>query len=384
MTPKVKSIAFKIRLKGSGGVNYDDAKLQVSFFKNQRHRPGDQLQDKSNYSLHKGNYYAETEVQPDGSIKTYFVKKLKISSNCLRNAIFAKAHPICNAQLHLDPRFVSFIASPSAQLRGYMYPIKNGVTVVRSSPISIRSAEQISNTVSTLEVMTKHDVQLGVSNGVNPDAIRKPSDTSMFSKETFGDITYEATGVLNLGELGFICFDDRYLRMNCTEDNAAAYIKEIENRYGPGAQYGYFEKRGSEIKSMELGLQLTSDQVQQLARYFFERVLDIDIVRSSGYAAVESVMIKYIYDGDLISHVLAPDATDWLPLTSPNDLSFTAAPGYAYVDRPIADAWLEEQKAIDDVRLANAVEKTTVKAAKKQEKKDRIAKKRAEREQANA
>ena len=356
---KVRTLAVQVEFKGKGGVNYDSSDQKWVFNK----LPNMPRVSNDNVKLHKGNYY-NTMVNNESVL----VKKQKLSADCIREAIFHDKMPIYNSSLYMNPKFCSIIASPSFLLRGYMFAeTEKGFPLKRKSPFIISAAEQTSEAVATLEVGTTRD---GVAFEDKGELHYKLSELSLRSKENFGDITYVATGFIDLGELALIVADDRYLRQAIDRDLVSEFKNSLEkNLKTNGVEEGFFEKINSETKSMEYGLHMTSAQVNYIVNYLFKLIFQTRIARATGFAEVSKLSYKYMYEGDITSKVIT-DATSYTEFDG-TELSFDFAPAYVKVSDSVAMEWKKSCSSIDaqilTERKAKKEEKDKDKEAKKKE-----------------
>ena len=376
-TKKVRSIAFKVRLQGAGGVNYDDTQLQKYHYNRLAGMAGINTQY-DNCNLHKGNYYAVEGLDKEGKVTTEIMKKLKISAQCLRANIFKNVQPVYKSDIHMDERFIKFISSKSAVLKGYMFPSTAQGSLKRKSPFTIIDAEQISATISSINVGTSRDSSKVIDEDGNETT--KKTETTLYYREQFGEITYEASGIIDLAELAFISFDDRYLRKACSSDYIEQYQKYIDDATGyKESARGYFEKAMADIRSMELGLLLSNNQVVELVRYIFTLILNTEIRSAYGFAEVTGVSIRYIYQDDINSKCIdmtKPVETFGTVITDPSTIHFEFDPAYARVEDSVADAWVKDWEKIDKELASKRLKKAQDKAeADKKKKEDRAAKK---------
>lgn len=373
---RVRSIAFKVKLQGAGGVNYDDTDVQKYLY---NRLPGmSNISTKyNNCNLHKGNYYAVNAKDKDGNDTTEVLKKLKISSQCLRANIFKDAQPVYKSDIHMDERFVKFIASKSAVVKGYMFTSTAQGTLKRKSPFTLIDAEQVSDTVASINVGTSRDSAKSIDDDGNEST--EKTSTTLYYREHFGKITYEASGVIDLAELAFISFDDRYLRKACSSDYIQQYQDYIDTATGiKESTRGYFEKALADIQSMELGLLLSNNQVVELVRYIFGLILNTEIRSAYGFAEVTGLSIRYIYQDDLNSKCIdmdKPVESFGNLITDPSMISFEYAPAYTKVEDSVADAWVKNWEKIDNEMAAKRLKKDQDKkiaaAAKKAAKADK-------------
>lgn len=271
---KVKSILLKIELKGKGIVNFDgkeqkqvwnDNKLGVRYIKD-------------NVSLGKKHLY----VDNDGNCSY----KLSISSNCLRSKIYdgIQSPNIC----HSDSLLMAYIGSPTGILRGYVYP---DFGVSKTSALQISDAEQVNNSKSFIEFYSRS----GEKSKNIEDSTEK--GTSIFNKESVGDVVYESKGFINLSELQFISASDSYGRKAFNSDLFSKFKKYIKQSIPNfNSDLNYYNFKTSDIKLPEYGILLSNEDVNYLVKYQLKKILALTISRSKAYAQVTSLKIKYVVD----------------------------------------------------------------------------------------
>jgi hypothetical protein len=135
----LKSILFKGTIKGNGIVNYDGKGQKWMLIKHKSSEGGSELKF-DNFKVAK---HAFIKTGNDDNGKPQYDVRLKISSNCLRNAIFQEDQPFQNSMiLHSKKLLNMSIASVASLLRGYMFEQEGFTGLKRKSPVIITDAEQ--------------------------------------------------------------------------------------------------------------------------------------------------------------------------------------------------------------------------------------------------
>lgn len=359
---KVKSILFKLELKGKGVVNFDgkDHKLMWN------------LNKLGTYVNYDNVTFAKKHLYEDeNGNKSY---KLSISSNCLRNQIFEciQSPNVC----HSENLLMAFIASPTGLLRGYLYP---DFGIKRTSAFQIADAEQVNNSKSFIEFHSRSGEKLKkdvITDANNVENEEKDSDVTLFSKESIGDVVYETKGYINLSELQFISASDCYDRKAFNSDLFEKYGKVLKLSIPTfNSELNYYTYKPSDIKLPEYGLLLSNEDVNQLVKILLRKILGMSIKRSKAYAEVTSVKIK------LVKNVLTDkfDSEDnWLELTPEtiDSLKFDSEVFYELFDYNEAKAQDEEiKKSLDELSKAKGDKKKAKNEAKKEAKSKSAAKK---------
>jgi hypothetical protein len=286
---KTKNILFRFNLEGRGIVNFDDAGVQ-KWLVNQ----GDKIKGMlprngsgkytENITLGKKSFFMDDE----GNLGY----KLKISENSLRHAIFKDDVYLQSPSImHNQPLLYSYIASPMGLLRGYSFMTKHnsGETLKKKSPVTITDAIQSNNAKSSVEVQVKSGEK------TTQESADDAKDTSLFYKETAGDMEYNAKGVIDLMELQFVSGDKIFDRYAFNPDYYEMYSKLLAASVpGFDAKLGYYTISNSVQKLPEYGVLLSNENVVSLVREFFKRLLSTSIKRKGSFASVTNVQIKLV------------------------------------------------------------------------------------------
>lgn len=282
---KVKNILFRVHIEGQGVVNFDssDARWNVRGYGNPANRSA---YSNDNVKIAKSSYRYTGET--DGEGNPVVKRTLKISSDCLRHAIFEKDYDVQNGRIMAnDMLLASFISSPAALLRGYMFAGEKE-TLKHKSPLTITAAEDPDAVITA---------DLGSASGDR-------GDKSMYWSENTGKTSYSARGSISLKGLEFLPCDDFYDRRAVkdkwieTEDGILNRL--FAGRYGRvpytcGIHTSAKETLTSHIG--EYGLHFSHEFRKLMVKGLLERILGISIVRAGAYARTEELVIKPVYNG---------------------------------------------------------------------------------------
>ena len=301
----VKSILFKMEMNGCGVVNFDSK--EQKFFMNAHcgtsyYHDNIKLAKKAFYRLPEDKVI-ETEmsyVDDNGNVKNEGKKKvidmgykLKISSDCLRNAIFGCNYPNALA-LYSDEIFANFITSPEILLRGFTELERGGEDnngYVKASALRISDAIEESGAVPYLELHSK--------------SVKKDKNTnSLFYEEKVGKTKYEVKGYINLKELQFMSDDELFGRLSFKNDwlksNNPLFETVFKNHYG---RVPYKEGYFTSVKGLltdrfaEHGIKFDNKFIKYLVKFLLKKMMHINISRAGAYAQTSTLKIKFVEDG---------------------------------------------------------------------------------------
>ena len=279
---KVKHINFKVEFEGHGIVNYDSK--EQKYLWNRESKEG----NKNKFtSVDNNNMYAKKHYYRDGNGVLQY--KIKVSSDALRNAIFRGDAIATNPSIsHHKTLLNSFIGSPLGLVRGYMFA--NDETLKRKSPLTITSAIQTNNAESYMEFHSR-------SGGKKVGDDSGESDTTIFNKETIGDITYESEGFINLQNLEFLSADPIFDRCSFNPDDFEI-LKMFLSKTLPNfnSELGYYNLKTSAIDVAEYGIKLSSENMVYLIKETLKRILNISIERSGAYLNTSKLTLQLIID----------------------------------------------------------------------------------------
>jgi hypothetical protein len=202
---KVKNVKFEIELEGHGIVNYDSGDQKFLWNRESKAGNKNKFTSADNNNMYAKKHYFRNE---NGDLDY----KIKISSDCLRQAIFSGDAIVTNPKVvHHKTLLNSFIGSTLGMVRGYMFATKQE-TLKRKSPLTITSAIQTNDAESYMEFYSRSGEKV-----VKDDS--GTGDTTIFNKESIGDITYSARGFFNINNLEFISADTNHDRCAFNPDD---------------------------------------------------------------------------------------------------------------------------------------------------------------------
>jgi hypothetical protein len=359
----IKSILFKGTLKGNGIVNFDS--VAQKWVLRERFPSESNALRFDNVKIAKHSFYKVGQTEEG---KPIWERRLCISADCLRNAIFSADFPFQNtAILHHEEMLTSVLASPAALLRGYMFAADGKTAIKRKSPLMITAAEQTSNGTTHFEVGSMSGAKRTKED--DDDA----GDTSFHYEEKAGHVDYAFEGALDLTELQFVSFSPFYDRLAMLPDHKEAYRAKLSTTLGSKVDdVRFLVKKGALIRTPEEGILISPNQVATIVGEFFSRLLSLGIRKSKGYAHIDSLQVKFVRNP--IDDTLH-DSGGWRPVSKPSD----AVPPpkeihVSYEEVPEEEA-LDTRNRIETNQSATA----EVKKAKAKVKKENAAAKKAAR-----
>ena len=298
---KVKHVNFQLELIGNGIVNFDSG--DQKYLWNQESKNGNKniFTSKDNNNMYAKKHYFRKD---DGSLDY----KIKISSDCLRNSIFRDDAIATNPSIaHNTVLLNSFIGSTLGLVRGYMFA-GNTNALKRKSPLTITSAIQTNNAESYFEFHSRSGQKK-----VGDDS--DTGDTTIFNKETIGDITYEANGFINVQSLEFLSADPIFDRYAFNSDDFNLLKTFLTNNLPNfNSELGYYNLKTSAIDVAEYGIKLNQENVIFLIKETIKRLLNININRSGAYVKVGKLRIQLVVDA------LNENANQWIEISNIDDI----------------------------------------------------------------
>lgn len=283
----VNSIQFMVRYKGNGCVNFDNSDQKYVINKlNFGHVQNDNV------------VFAKKQFLTEDGIDKF---KYKVSSECLRHAIFEKTMPSQNPSIVNVPTILyNSIAMPDFILRGYTFTQRNKNGLKKKSQLTITDAVEIGEGRTTCNFDFHSTASEKTSSKETENA---KSSTSIYNVENVGDLMYEATGFINLLELQFIPDDVTYDRLavggvvpGSVEEKV--YLKAISQNMinMPNPQMGYYYSENAYHKDEwgERGLLLNEDSVDMLVKRTLKQILEMKILRRNAYLLTDSLEITVI------------------------------------------------------------------------------------------
>lgn len=345
MKKSAKSILLRVELKGKGPVNMDSSEQKFRYMpKKDGDGPIHPLWPgkNNNVNFHKKNFYKDGE-------------KIKISENCIRYHMYRNSYVALNPTIMHHPGILcSMIASPELIGRGFAFVDSN---MKRKSSYGISDAEQISNTISHLEFMSRSGYK-------QPANDPEKSDTTIFNKETFGEITYKANGFIDLDQLQFLSCDELYDRFGLNPDFFPLFKDVLKTRMPSfNSELKYYslkyENSTSPYDSLnkipEYGVLFNEKDIKHITKDILKRVFNLYIGKTSGYAATSKLEIKFVNNG--LKDLVNDDNNGWQNIESVEEiekLDFTPHIFYNEVDVKEYETLRDElKKSIDEASKKN-------------------------------
>ena len=358
----VRSIMFKFVVKGKGIVNYGSS--EDGFILKNDIPDWRRFLKHNNYKVAK---HFIRKIGEDEKGKSIYDVKLKISSACIRNAIFSGDQPFHNPDLiHAPKALIKLIASVVGILRGYMFEIKGG-GIKRKSPIIVTDAIQIGGEMPTMDIGTQTCPKDPDPKGEKD--LDESSGLSMHYKESVGDVEYISSGAIDLCELQFISLSQKYDRLAVDPDYFDNYKTILEKVIGGEIKKGFYVRGINGLP--EEGILLNGEQCTNLVEEFFKKLLGFRIVRGGGgMAEISELKIKFLEDPveDKFS-----SEEGWHTVSTVNDLKFSGDmvhQFYTELSQEESDALYAEmekrKKEISEAKKAERAKKAEEKKAKKE------------------
>ena len=274
---QVKSINFKLTLKGRGIVNHESNE-NYHWVKN------------NNFTPAKKNIYSDR----------FFFKD---SSYCIKHAIYDSmglSYVPANIRLFPELFYGEYLPSPAVLLRGCAE--LNGIgRNKRKSPFGVTDAEEIGEGHPVVNNKPQCNFEIHTRSGYkNTDANSK--DTTLFFREETGDITTVAQCWIDVEELQFISADDIYDRMYLDTDGGVYEELFLD---GLKKNLKYAEDERPELKAYKIfnsiagdayaerGILLNHASVDMLVKMALKSTLNLSIKRSNAYRnAVPSLTLE--------------------------------------------------------------------------------------------
>ena len=288
----IKKIIFQADFEGQGIVNFD-SKEQRYFLNN---HCGTRYTNDNNKFAKKAFYKKDNISNDENNEKNNTEYKLKISSTCLRNAIFANDANVTNPRICIaSPILAYYISSIQGLLRGYTALEYGNFSITKKSALTCPCAIQTNNSLSYVELQ---------SNSAPKENGEDKGSTSLYFTEKVGDITYMTKGFISLQELQFLSCDPFFGRImfnpQWLEGEKPLIDKMFLQHYGTTPyKKGYFSSSTATLTKHlgEQGLLFNEDFVIFLVKEQIKRILNVNINRAEGYAVAKSLKIKFVENG---------------------------------------------------------------------------------------
>jgi len=341
---KIKRIAIKVEASGNGIINFDSNDQKYIWNKvpkNQKVNP-----KYNNVSFSKKDWYGKGDD---------FDYKIKISGECIKNAMFKDdVHSFSPSLQYNSNLFMTYLTSESIVSRGYLFA-NDKESIKRKGTLCLTSFTQTNNAVSTIEIGSRGGEKI---KKISAD---DSSDTSLFFRETIGDVKYSSDHVsIDLCELQFICGDTITDRLAVSVEDQKKYIEYMRNRYGNDIpDFELYKHATSSDQIPEIGIMLPNDVTLRLAKHLLRKILGFEYYKTRAFIKTDSVKIKLI--SDPLDHIGSEDE-DWITLTPEiiNNLDFEVYQQYIRCEDQLTESQIRESisKRGDDLKNEKIANKT--------------------------
>jgi len=349
----IKSIRFRGEITSNGIVNFDDERAKWQLIKDPRYSFDPKFK---NYKFAKHSF---TQSGIDEKGKAIFHAVLKISRDCIRQAIFKDDQPFHNPHIfHAEEILIKLLSSAAGLLRGYLFA---DLGIKKKSSVFISDAVQISDNVSTIDVGTMSGPKDKKAD-TNDD-----SGLSLHYKESIGGkVVYEFQGALDLDELQFISLSQVYDRLAVDPNYLDYYMKNLEITLGSKIRNkAFFIKKTAMNGLPEEGILLNSDQVKVLIKEFFQRFLNMEINRgASGHAWLSKLEVMPKDSG--------LDNTNWIPVKTSEEILNNIDSVHCFYDEYDKEEALKLYEKIDAGKQKQGDQKKSKKLKSKEQRKESI------------
>lgn len=317
------SIELDLTLTGQGIVNFggsDDRKNLKWASKREDGTYGVTASKNDNVKYGKFN----AVLKDDGSIEVV----PKISSGCIRNAIFGSRSSI----MIDDTTWVHANATELYLLRGDLYA-DGGVR--KKGAVTVGDAIKGNGAIPVEETCTRSGVR---------------DSNSMFSVETLGDTVWNCRIILSIPELAFISLSDVQGRRAVPHGLEHMYADCLGKHFDFPAEITPYIKADSTTDVPETGILLDDKAVTKCVNYLLDRIYRIKILRANSYAEFSSVRMKVNRGGENIFNPVCIDLKPGDSVELTNCVTeYTADPEHAKRE--------QEQLAKVEEKLKKAKEK---------------------------
>jgi hypothetical protein len=337
---KIKEVKFQISMEGSGLVNFDSGDQKHLWNRESKNGNKNKFTSIDNNNVYGKKSFIRLEDNSLGYDN-------KISAECLRNSIFRGDAIAINPSIsHHKSLLYQFIGSVLGLIRGYVFA--GDETIKRKSPLTIIIANKTNNAESCMEFHARSGQKKK-----NDDSGK--SDTTVYNKETIGDITYQSRGFINIQNLEFLSCDpihDKYA-FNPDDYNILKFYlsKSLPNF---NSDLGYYSLKTAQSDAPEYGVKLTNEQIVYLIKETLKRILNIKILRATAYAKVDSLKVE------LVTDLFNSKNNQWFEIKSEEDidnLQFEVEEYYVLSDESEAKKLREEAENLLKEKIKNSEEK---------------------------
>jgi hypothetical protein len=360
---KVKSILFRYQLVGQGIVNFDsdDQKYTLDAYGFR----------KTHFNINKNNNYCKKDFYRDENGVIRY--KVKISSCCMKNAMFGKDAPKeNNKSSHQNETNMALLSSPWKIVKGFMQTEKGELGLKRKACISFPDAIQSCDALTYMELHTKSGfkkrkpVELELE-----EAKDETADPTMFNKESVGKIKYEGIGEIDMCQIEFISTDDIFDRLAIHEDDFPLF-KKFSKLHIPNfnSEIGYYRMNGSVDLTPERGFVYNNDNKNHFVKYFFEKLISLKINRADAYARICKLEIKELYDPYMNTFMEEENWRELKTIDDVNNLNFDFHQFYMEANEyaPLREEMEKNYKAYQDTLKENKKNKREQAKTKKENK----------------
>lgn len=297
----VRAIKFVAEFDGVGCVNFD-SKAQ-SFFLNATGL-GCEATFNDNVLLAKKIF--KNVVTPEGKNMSLF--KYKVSSECIRHAIYEDVIPFQNPAISSNPiTLYNAIAMPCYITRGYMFSQKTSNTLRKKSIVTVCDAIENGDWRNKIS-FDFHSRSGGKDTSTKNDGEQK--DTTIYNIENVGNNTYTSEGYIDLTELQFIPCDPLYDRMSVDADggkNEEIYMNALKCNlpsFKGGFDYYYINNTYSNDHWAERGILLDKQSVDFLIKDVLKRIMNVNILRRNAYFRFKNLYISVIMNDGVTENMI--------------------------------------------------------------------------------
>lgn len=296
MSKKVNGLAFALTLAGHGVVNYDGL--------TKKNNDDDEKKGNNNVVHAKGNWY--TTVSEDGK-NIITVKKPKISSYCLMNALFGEDKlfhsAYANSKYDKDI-LIKYYTKEMPALRGCFRPTEG---IKRTASLKCHDAELSNNAVLTKEFFS--------SSGSR-------GKTSIFTKDTLGETEWETDGFFDIPLIQFLSCDKKFDNQGFLADDIEKLEKASLELFGRiPFKRGYYAMKNSAVPELEAqyGILYDSQWIKRVIKYAVKKMLDTKILRSNANAFTKKLKLCCTYCGSDIGNAMSnKNDARWVTITKDN------------------------------------------------------------------
>lgn len=288
-----KSIIVKLTLEGQGVVNYGGASERQTL-KNLKFKDAHIDYDVENHNACKFDVVSSTSIDNEGNEVVSYTRIPKISSDCLKNAMYRDLHNVNNFNRHYASQKSNALYLSSAEYicRGDMFPGMFG----RKSAFVVLDAQLTNNAVVKIDTFSsstpndENNKDAGLSNG-------------FFTKDTLGKTKWEAEIHINLEQLKAMQIDafdgNPSLPYDIVESGLfdKAFVKNHKKYNGENLPYKrkLITKKNAQYQAVTALDKLVFDDefVVDMVKDIIRRAMSISIERRDAIAYTTKVEFAY-------------------------------------------------------------------------------------------